>query len=496
VAWHRFALASTLLVLGACSGPPFPGSRTAANVIAQENAHGGLADWYTPPASTGIAGYTISTSVEVGGSVPISVSTTSRSYAIDVFRMGWYGGAGARLMLHVGGLPGANRGKWEPGTFGVQSCPTCTYDSNTGLLELNWPLSYTVAVPASWVSGDYVARLTSDIGRTAYVPFVVRDRRPSAVLAVFPVNTYQAYNEWGGKSLYSSNSDGPPTISTGANEPAAVEVSLERPYANDQAGAKKDYETVSYLERQGYDVTYATSMDLDGDRSLLSGHRVVVLVGHDEYWSRGMRDAVESGRDRGMGVVFLGGNDVFWQVRYGADAQGRDREVLICYRTAAIDPDAHTNPALVTVRWIEPPVSDSQDSLTGTLYTGRVLPAPTAWVVAATAPGWLLQATGLRAGSSIAALVGKECDGVVTPRNHVLGYDAARPPRGLVIVSDSPVVTEDGTALVCNTVYYRTAGGGQVFSAGTWNWEDFVSGPGRSQAVVRMTDNVLRRFGA
>ena len=493
----RLAILLAVAALSACSGPVPRSGTPAANPVVQENARPGrAADWYTPPSATGMAAYPIASSVAVGGSLQIAVSTTSRSYSIDVFRIGWYGGAGARLVRSVRGLRGENHGQWQPNTFGVQDCPTCTYDRETGLLQPDWPVSYTLALPASWTSGDYVVRLVSDDGFTGYVPFVVRDPRPSAVLAVLPVNTYQAYNEWGGKSLYSSNSYGPPTLSVGGNEPAAVQVSFERPYAQDQASAKADYATVSFLEREGYDVTYATSIDLDRDRTLLAGHRVVVMVGHDEYWSRGMRDAVESGRDRGLGVLFLSGNSLYWQVRYGADARGRDHQVLICYRSESIDPDRHTNPALVTVRWVEPPVSDSPDSLIGGLYTGRILARPTAWVVASTAPPWLLQGTGLVTGSSIAGLVGIECDGVVTAQNHPFGWEASHPPPGMVIVSASPVVTASGAALVSNTIYYRTAGGGQVFSVGTWSWQDFLSGPGRSQAVVRMTDNVLRRFGA
>jgi hypothetical protein len=495
----RAGLAILLAVaaISACAGP-FPRSGPpAANPVVQENARSDRAtDWYRPPSPTGIAAYPITTSVPAGGSLQIAVSTTSQSYTIDVFRMGWYAGAEARHMRTVTGLRGENHGQWRPNTFGVQDCPTCTYDRDTGLLQLDWPVSYTLALPASWISGDYVVRLTTNDGRTAYVPFVVRDRRPSTVLAVFPVNTYQAYNEWGGKSLYSSNSFGPPTLGVGSNAPAALQVTFERPYADDQASAKADYRTVSFLERQGYDVTYATSADLDRDRTLLAGHRVVIMVGHDEYWSRGMRDAVESGRDRGLGVLFLSGNSMYWQVRYGADAQGRDHEVLICYRTASIDPDRRTNPALVTVRWVEPPVSDSPDSVIGGLYTGRVLARPTTWVVAATAPAWLLLGTGLQAGSSIAGLVGIECDGVVTAQNHPFGWEASHPPADMVIVSASPVVTASGSAMVSNTIYYRTARGGQVFSVGTWSWQEFLSGPGRSQAVVRMTDNVLRRFGA
>jgi hypothetical protein len=116
-------------------------------------------------------------------------------------------------------------------------------------------------------------------------------------------------------------------------------------------------------------------------------------------------------------------------------------------------------------------------------------------VVAPTAPAWLLQGTGLQPGSSIADLVGLECDGVVTKTSHPFGWQASHTPASLVIVSESPVVTASGVPLVCNTVYYAVSGGGQVFSAGTWSWEDFLDGPQQDANVVRMTENLFSHLG-
>jgi hypothetical protein len=495
-AWFLLPLAMACVC--ACTSPvPAAKAPTGGpNAVVRENEKPGQSGWYKRESATGIAGYATATSVPVGGSLGIAVSTTSPSYSIDVFRLGWYHGAGARLLLSVRDLTGENRGQWQPGTFGVESCPTCTYDEATGLLQLGWPSSYTLTVPRSWLSGNFVARLSTPRGTFGYVPFIVREPRPSAVLAVMPVNTYQAYNGWGGKSLYSTSSFGPVTRGVGDNAPSALRVSFERPVSLYEPIVTKDYETVGFLEREGYDVTYAGSVDLDRDPALLHGHRVFLSVGHDEYWSRAARAAVESGRDHGMDAVFLGGNAIYWQVRYEPGRDGEDHEVLVCYRDASIDPVSATNPAVTTVRWVDPPVARAQDELTGTLYTGRVLARPTAWVVAPTAPEWLLLGSGLTSGGSIPDLVGTECDGVVTATSHPYGWRASAPPRSLVVVSQSPVVTASGTPLVCNTIYYRAAGGGQVFSAGTWSWQDFLNGPKTNAAVVRMTENVLAHLGA
>jgi hypothetical protein len=495
----RLALASLAGVLCACqavSAPPSPrpSGPDAGNPIQRENRLRGDTDWYRRPTAPGIAGYATATSVGRGGSLGIAVSTVSPTFAIDVFRIGWYNGAGARLVGSVRDLPGTDHGQWRPGTFGVTNCPTCTYDTDTGLLELHWPISYTLSVPAGWTSGNFVARLTTSQGAAAYVPFIVTDLRRSAVLAVMPVNTYAAYNMWGGKSMY-TNSLGPPTLGVGANAPSALKVSFERPLAGYEGYVKVDYATVSFLESEGYDVTYATSVDLDRDHDLDIAHRVLVSVGHDEYWSSAMRETVQSGRDRGLDVAFLSGNDVYWQVRYEPGPDGDDHGVLICYRAASIDPESAVDPALTTVRWIDRPVSHAQDALTGSLYTGRVLSAPASWVLGPGAPAWLLAGTGLEPGSTIPGLVGVECDSAVTASSHPEGWQSSAAPPGLVIVSDSPVVTVAGAALFCNTVDYRVPGGGEVFSAGTWSWQDFLTGPSTNASVVRMTENLFARFG-
>jgi hypothetical protein len=435
---------------------------------------------------TVISGYAVPASVDAGGEVGLAVSTSSRTYGIDVYRLGWYGGRFGRLLASERGLRGRDQGSWSPSTFGVRGCRTCTYDARTGLLQPRWAVTHTVQVQRSWLSGAYVVVLTTPSGEAGYAYFVVRDdQRASDVLAVLPVNTYQAYNNWGGKSLYGTNSTGPATIARGEFALAATKVSMERPYAS-IGNIREDVGTIAFLEREGYDVTYATSVDLDRDPGLVAHHRIVMSVGHDEYWTKGMRDHVESARDHGTNLVFLGGNDVFWQARYERGAGG-DRTVLVCYRVASLDPLAARDPRGATVRFVDPPLSRPQTTLTGTLYRDPILRQPAAWVVAPTAPDWLLAGTALAPGGSVPGLVGLECD----------MFDPALPvPPSLVIVSESPVVKSGGEAGFCDTVYYRAGSGAQVFSAGTWSWEDFLVPPGLNASIVALTNNVLTHFGA
>jgi hypothetical protein len=480
-----------LSAVSACQLPigqagPAAAAAAAEAPLAAENARPGSPGWTVSPHGTGISGYVVPASVRPGERVGIAVSTTSATYDLDYYRIGWYRAAGGRLVRTAHGLPGRNQGVWTPGTFGVAGCPTCLYDAQTGLLQPQWAITNSFTVPASWPSGDYVVRITTPAGDVAYAQFVVReDRSTSAVLAVLPLNTYEAYNDWGGKSLYGSNSTGPATLASGEFKLAATQVSLERPYASIDA-ARQDFETVAFLERSGFDATYATSVDVDRDPELLGRHRVVIFVGHDEYWSRAMRDDAESARDTGTNLIFLGGNDVFWQVRYGTGASGADHSVLICYRSASIDPIAATDPPDATVRFADPPLSRPESSLTGTTYTDPILKAPTDWVVAPTAPAWLTAGTRLVAGSAIKGLVGVECDRL--DRNLPI-------PSTLVVVSSSPVL-KSGVPSHCDSIYYQAPRGAQVFSAGTWSWEDFLDGSHQNADVVAMTNNLLERFGA
>jgi hypothetical protein len=323
-----------------------------------------------------ISGYATPASVDVGQTVGVAVSTTSATYDVDVYRLGWYGGTRSRLVAWAHGLAGRYQGQWKPQSFGVADCGTCLYDARTGLLEPRWTVTHRITIGRSWLSGDYLVRLTTPAGDTAYAQFVVRDdRRSSQILAVLPVNTYQAYNDWGGKSLYPENSVGPATVAVRPFAGAATEVSMERPYASISA-IRQDAEMIAFLERGGYDVTYATSMDLDREPHLLSRHRVYLSVGHDEYWSRAMRDHVEQARDAGISLLFLGGNDVFWQVRYRSGSSGDERSVLVCYRTLSIDPMAAQDLNDVTVRFADMPLYRPASSLTGTVYTDPILKAP------------------------------------------------------------------------------------------------------------------------
>ena len=178
---------------------------------------------------------------------------------------------------------------------------TPTPDPTTGMIECNWTDPYVLTIPnnvsdpSDWASGIYLAKLTgNNSGKQAYIVFAVRDdARPSDILLINTVTTYQAYNNWGGKSLYSFNSTGP----------QARKVSFNRPYV-DGCGSgyflSWEINMLRFLEREGRDVSYVSNIDVHIDPTLMNSHRVYLSVGHDEYWSWQVRTNLEAARDRGV----------------------------------------------------------------------------------------------------------------------------------------------------------------------------------------------------
>ena len=297
------AFVMTVLVLGLSarasihaespSRDPLRG-RGHSNRIVVENVHQGTTGWVTPEFrqsrsprdrrssprlraaavwnDSTIRGYAGATSYNRDEPIDLHISTSAPSYDVEVHRMGWYGATGARLFLTVTGLPGLDQ-------------PVPAPDPITGLIEASWQTTHTLQPGADWISGVYLAKLTASGGATDYVIFVLRDDgAPADLLFQVAVTTYQAYNNWGGKSLYGFNSTG--------DERANV-VSFDRPYERwDGAGGffDGDYNMIRWLEREGYDVTYVTSLDVQQSPSIFNNRPVFVSNFHDEYWSTPMRD--------------------------------------------------------------------------------------------------------------------------------------------------------------------------------------------------------------
>ncbi len=477
------ALAVTLLA----GFPAVPALSQSANPIVSENQQPGTSQWQIPNAGFDISddttnqikGYASAPSVNKGGSLNFYVTVNPvQTFTIAFYRMGWYGGQGGRLMLQTSAINGIRQA----------SCPTI--DATTRLVACSWVSSYTLTVPATWTDGVYLAVLSNARGFQNYVPFVVRnDARTAALLYQQPSNTYQAYNNWGGRSLYTFNS-------TGGTR--AYKVSFDRPYADDGSADYFGWEVflVQWLEQKGYDVTYSADVDGELNAARLRSVKGVLIPGHSEYWSKGMYDAAQSARDAGVGLAFIGSNDVYWQVRYESNATGAANRVLVCYKTNEppnpTDPITATNPVLTTTQWREAPVNRPEQALIGvqfTSQTGNDWDGTVSYVVT-NASNWVYAGTGFSNGTSVPRLTGYEAD------KQFSNYPRPVAQAGTsFLLASSPYRAVGGGNDTHNSSIYQAPSGAWVFATGSQAWPWGLTRSGYINAGIQTaTTNVLNRF--
>ena len=395
--------------------PPASAIPSRSSRISKENERRGTRDWDVRSVGRqGAHGFLSRQSAAPGESVALHVSCGSR-YDVSWYRLGWYGGAGGRLMRVDRDLASS------PGMP-----PTVV--AETGLIEEPWAPALVFDIPADWASGMYLAVLRPVAGGTGYVPFIVRPGigSPAPVLFVNAAATWQAYNSWGGANLYDASMPDSPLVSNGRR---AVQVSFDRPYLLDAgSGFQRRWELqfVRWQEREGRDVDYVADIDLELHPDVVAGRRLIVFPGHHEYWTRPMRATLEQAVAAGVNVAFLSSNEIYWQARLEPSGLGPARR-LTCYKSAALDPFATSQPALTTCRWREAPVSEPEATLVGQMY-GHIVRRPADWVVG-TADHWLYEGTGLRDGDHLVNLVGQEYD----------TYFAEFAPPGTAILARGPV---------------------------------------------------------
>src|SRR5215472_13404061 len=383
---RRIAIPLALIVLAALlsvvtARPAFaagPCGPPVTSVIACENSLPGdpPSDWQvTGDGDPSIQGFATSMSVTAGQTESFKISTPATSYHIDILRIGYYQGDGARKV--VSGL--------RPTAALPQSQPACLNDTAaTGLTDCgDWKVSASWTVPSNAVSGLYIAHLVrDDTGGDSLIPFVVRnDASHSDILFQTSDETWQAYNTYGGNSLYQCTVNCPP-----GNPEAykgADKVSYNRPWhsAADDNGASwfmyAEYPMIRFLESNGYDVSYMSGLDVATRGSLLLNHKIFLSVGHDEYWSGTQRANVQAARDAGVNLAFFSGNEVFWKTRWEASIDGSNtaNRTLVTYKETHYDaPTDPQDPPTWTGTWMDPrfsPPGDGaqpQNALTGQLF--------------------------------------------------------------------------------------------------------------------------------
>ena len=346
-----------------------------ANAIVAENCLPGnpSSEWDLGAGSTGdlsIQGFATDISFNQGDKVNFKISTPASAYTILIYRIGYYGGNGARKIATI-----------TPSAQLPQTQPACASDKTTGLVDCgNWAVSASWQVPATATSGVYFAHLIrSDTGGDSHVVFIVRnDASHSAIMYQTADETWQAYNYYGGGSLY------------GQNKPAfdltdrSYKVSYNRPFLT--RGFAQEWDTwifgaefamIQWLESNGYDVTYFTGIDAARSGSLIKNHKVYMDSGHDEYWSGPQRTNVQAARDAGVNLAFFSGNTMFWKTRWenSIDGANTPNRTLVCYKEtlafAKLDPQ---DPPVWTGTFRDPSFSPPADggnpenSLVGSLF--------------------------------------------------------------------------------------------------------------------------------
>jgi len=443
-----------------------------SKVIMAENAHAGTSSWQIPydrQASTQIQAYASALSVLPGQTLTFYVSTQidGTSYAAAIYRLGWYGGTGGRLLATLTKYIGHAQGYYDKVYHRLVDCKTCYVDAKTGLIEAKWQASYMLTIPSDWITGVYLAKLTDANGMQTYVPFDVRGNAHTAYIAVTSDTTYAAYNDWGGYSLYAAeNSLGPKSLGRG------VKVSFDRPYTEGYGSGyvlQFEADAIHWLERQGYDLSYMSSVDLHENPAQLLQHRAYLSLGHDEYWTKEMRDGVEYARDNGVGLAFLGADTSSWQIRLEPDSAGVSNRTIVCYKVETGNQDLARDPLYgkdntrVTAEWRDPVLARPGNALIGIMFSGYTTGGHSfPWRVSSSARSPLLNGTGLLPGQSYGCdLVGYEWD---------RAYDNGATPAGLVILSISPTVGIGNQPDISNTTYYIAPSGAMVFATGSIYW--------------------------
>jgi hypothetical protein len=464
----------------------------AQNAVVAENQLPGTpaSQWdLSGPGSTTLQGFTTDISVNHGSTVYFKIQSATNNWRIDIYRLGYYQGNGARLFTTIN-------------MTSAQNQPAPVTNSATGEADAgNWSVTASWAVPANAVSGVYIAHLVdqTNTSNQNHIPIIVRaDESTSDILFQTSDTTWHAYNGWGGANLYGGTGPG------GDSAPGrAYKVSYNRPigtrdgvglYAGPQDfvfGA--EFAAISWLEQNGYDVSYIAGVDTARSPSLLRQHKIFTSTGHDEYWDTTARANVESARAAGLNLIFMSGNEVYWKTRWepSIDGSATPYRTLVCYKetrhNAPLDPlDASPNWTW-TGTWRDPRFSPPADGgkpenrLTGTIFQVD------SWRSDAIQVPYPM--SGLRFWRNTPNVSKLPSGATWTLTQNILGYewdaspDNGFAPAGQIDLSsttlsvntyllDYGLTTGNGTATHNLTLYKDPGSGALVFGAGTvfWAW--------------------------
>jgi hypothetical protein len=454
----------------------------SAASVEDENKKSGTSSWQLLGGRRRghIAAYVGSESIRPGATQRVYVDAPrSRWIRAEVYRMGWYDGHGGRLVLASHKL----KPRKQPG---------CPHDTQLGVVYCTWHPNLSFQIPPGLPSGVYVVKVTSSGVAETYALFVVESVKPRPLLVQLPTATYQAYNDWGGNSLYPSQDLVGVTGTT-----QGVEVSFDRPYKTMSGAGQlfdRDLAIIRFIEREGYDASYTTGSSVDTNPAQTTGHRMLLDFGHSEYWSQRQVDAFRRARDAGTNLAFLSSNTMVWRVRFALNGH----RIVGFKEHVAADPDKSLPSGLMP---------DAGAPLTGTAWAQCVTPRYTsgtqthptyhyyAWKPAASMkPDWLFHDTGFTSSSLVSGIVGYEPDQT----------SSTSPPGTQVVGSGSTLCQHGGPPSgLGQSTLYTAKSGALVFSSGTLGWELGLSpmpnespdAPRRADPrLVKLTENLFDKM--
>lgn len=495
---RRSFLKTAAVMAAATPGASSAPARAPSNVIRAENALPGALDWQLTRVrlnrtqgvrAPAVEGYCSRQSVHAGDALDFHVSATPASRVqLEIFRTGYYGGRGARLMSTLGPFRVAPQPVPAPGPKGV--------------IECKWPRMTSLRIPREWPSGVYLGRLTTLPERAGepywqnYVVFIVRDTRRADILLQCSDNTWQAYNKWpDNHSLY--------TDARGAQAPDLA-VSFDRPYGrypqlyeNPQSiGSGEwlcfEFPLAYWLEQHGYDVTYCSNSDCL-DAAQITRCKTFLSVGHDEYWDLQQYQAVERAIAEGVNVLWLCGNSVFCVSPFSASSDGRANRVIerAGHFGGLTDEEVERARRVFSADYRR--AGPDESAIIG---ARTVIPFNGGGDWTCTRPEhWIFEGTGMKHGDTIPGLVGWEHHG------------APAKIAGLEVVAEGTVWAGGVTPSSYAATIYPGPKGNFVFNAATIFWAQGLSSPpghmlpwshasrphGPDPRVQRITQNLLRR---
>lgn len=495
-------------------------SQKKGSLIATENEKPGTTDWQLTFIKTEqfrsklIEGYCSKTSVRSGETLDIFLNAASQTdIAIDIYRMGYYGGKGGRFVKRLG-----------PFSVSPQAVPPI---AENRLRQCDWKTATSLSIPKEWLSGVYLGKLSCSAHRyESYIIFIVRDDRKADIMFQTSDTTWQAYNKW--PDTYSLYDSDPPQQPLSAR----TWVSFDRPYGKypqvvDQPLSQGsgefllwEYSLCYWLEKHGYDVTYCSNLDTHADPAGLDRVKCFLSVGHDEYWTLKMFENVKSAVARGLNAAFLSGNSLMWvidmqgsvnvdisalDVPSGLSKSGGERLPLkpdaspdpnrIIHRIGRFGGFSEAEKGLGIMGPFERDDWPNENTLIGarTMYPFN---GSADWIVSKP-DHWIFEGTGMKKGDRIPGLVGWEHHG-----------DPAKIP-GLEVVAEGTTTNSGEQKSYYTATVYPGPKNNWVFNAATIYWSFGLAVPpgvitpnshfgrphGEDERVQRITANFLKRCG-